>query len=75
MPNEWQLIETAPRDGNFILIGWFMYPGQYHIESAFWHSTEKAWCGNSTFFSKDPHAQPTHWMSQPEPPEPIENGG
>jgi len=39
--SEWQLIETAPRDGAHILIGWFYLPGQYSIHTAMWHQTEK----------------------------------
>jgi len=71
--SEWQLIETAPRDGTTILIGWFYLPGQYSIHTAMWHQTEKAWCGVHTLFTRDPGNQPTHWMPLPSPPPPIDS--
>lgn len=64
----WRPIETAPRDGTYILIGWFEFEGQNSMEVAFWHGTLGAWCQTSKAFTSDPNWQPTHWMPLPSPP-------
>lgn len=69
-PTEWLDIETAPKDGTYILIGWFDLPGQRDMHVAFWHSMIGAWCQSHSHFTTDPNWQPTHWMPLPEPPEP-----
>lgn len=65
----WQPIETAPNDGTYVLIGWFEFPGQRHMEVAFWHGTHKAWCQSHGLFTTDPNWQPTHWRPLPSPPD------
>ena len=70
---EWQPIETAPKDGTWILgyhpkewpiICWYMVcitdPMGNHYEHEAWHRMNGA--GVSMFNS------PTHWMPLPEPP-------
>lgn len=69
--NSWQPIETAPKDGTWILIGWFLLAGQYHIAYAFWHSTIGAWCETHEHFTTNPSQQPTHWMPRPPAPAPT----
>lgn len=69
--NEWHLIETAPRDGTQVIIGWFELPGQDSVAIAGWHKTKKAWCNTWMAFSSDPNYQPTHWMPRPKRPEPV----
>ena len=55
---EWQLIETAPKDGTIVLV-WAKHSGRiidfYNIDHQGWHS----------FL---PRLQPTHWVSLPESP-------
>ncbi len=67
--SEWQPIETAPKDGTDVLIGWFELPGQKSMTIVFWHSFRKAWCNTWTLFSANAVSQPTHWMPLPEPPQ------
>jgi hypothetical protein len=64
----WRLVETAPKDGTWILLGWFELSGQTMREVAFWHSTKKVWCQTHRAFGKEIYQQPTHWMPLPEPP-------
>jgi hypothetical protein len=57
--SEWQPIETAPKDGTFILVYGY---GDYH--HAFWLDQ-----GNGFWFSIDDSlVDPTHWMPLPSPP-------
>ncbi len=59
MSNEWQPIETAPKDGTHILV----YRPEYSndvIGIDFWR--RKCWWLSSS------DSQPTHWMPLPEPP-------
>lgn len=65
---EWKGIETAPRDGTRVLIGWFELSGQDSMTVAFWHSSRKSWCNTWMGFSADPRDQPTHWMPLPAAP-------
>src|SRR5687767_272462 len=64
---KWQPIETAPKDGKEILIGWFGYfEPSMHV--AFWHGRLSCWCQTHQAFTTDKNWQPTHWMPLPEPP-------
>lgn len=59
---EWQPIETAPKDGTFILVA---VPGDVktHIMLVWWVD---GWCFDMT---KTPiTGTPTHWQPLPKPP-------
>lgn len=72
--NQWQPIETAPKDGTEIIL---YFPSLVHsIQIANWHHAEYFTNGKKTFEScrwtigsilGDP-PEPTHWMFLPEPP-------
>ena len=61
---DWQLIETAPRDGTAVLV--YLYGGQ--IDIATWtiahRQSKPMWID---YFYKD-CCVPTHWMPLPEGP-------
>jgi len=70
---EWQPIETAPKDGSWVLL-YLRHPWS-EIEKAFWYNAWQNWqttipeeggefCGIGA-------AVPTHWMELPEPPEEL----
>jgi hypothetical protein len=68
---EWQPIETALKDGTWVVIGWFEFPGQHHYTRAFWHTHKGGrWCDTHTEWSGRPHQTgPTHWRpDRPSPP-------
>jgi len=60
--NGWQPIETAPKDGTFILVA---VPGEVaiHIMLVWWLD---GWCLDMT--NTPIVGNPTHWMPLPEPP-------
>ena len=75
--HKWQPIETAPKDGTRILIGWFVgADGQdisdyKYITASKWEPTE--WEPGGTWRSVDTSVEggsvdfiPTHWMHCPE---------
>ncbi len=73
----WKLIESAPKDGTQILLGWprrhgpasgiVMLGAWLNIEYADISNPEGWWAWNKQLgFSKVGHM--THWMSLPEPP-------
>ena len=55
----WQPIETAPKDGEHILLGIHLERLVY-AQSSFWLSGK--WAGWD-------YRKPTHWMPLPNPPE------
>jgi hypothetical protein len=76
--NNWNPIETAPKDGTVIL-GYF--PGfKKSVRETHWIESETReygkitrsyaewYTGAMTGFSSAPEPQPTHWMPIPEPP-------
>lgn len=71
--SEWQPIETAPKDGEKILLGYFPEPAYdgaivgESCEVAFWHGTHKKWCSR-TLLNAEGYFSPTHWMPLPRPP-------
>lgn len=65
----WQPIETAPKDGRWILLGWFELPGQKGVQSAFWNNFKDTWCGAYVVFNNKGYPVPTHWMPISDPPE------
>jgi len=67
MSDDWHPIETAPKDGTYILLGWFLDGGGGPPEVAFWDSTRKTWC-SSRLLKAEGYFSPTHWMPLPERP-------
>ena len=61
--SDWQLIETAPRDGTEFLA----WDGSgYHV--VYSHEFELS-NGNHAWFNGDVYVKPTHWQPLPDPPE------
>ena len=59
--SEWQPIETAPEEGEFLV---YMPEGEPKIQTGVWHPNVKV-IGNHFLFDMWPA---THWMPLPEPP-------
>ena len=69
LASQWQPIETAPRDGTEILLGYFLEAGGGGRPSvAFWHDIHKKWCGNEGLLNAEGYFSPTHWQPLPIPP-------
>lgn len=68
---EWQPIETAPKDGRRIILG---YAGSYSEEGYWLSDPSKNYWGETGWFATDENvlshhpSNPTHWMPLPEPP-------
>lgn len=68
----WQPIETAPRDGVFILLG---YAGSHTSEGRWVGDPSRNHWGETGWFETDEDvlcehpSEPTHWMPIPQPPE------
>jgi len=64
---EWQPIETAPKDGTYVLVtdGKEVYRSYY--EDIYPEDNRPQWFDNS-YYSFDPGEIPTHWMPLPKPP-------
>ena len=63
--SKWQPIETAPKDGTWILL----YDEQDVIEVGWWESFDCPGGGAMIGWCVDRVTHPTHWMPLPEPPE------
>ena len=68
--SEWQPIETAPRDGTWVLVcgnGWAVTTAWYAMNER----VGKAYWKADTEWDDDYLADrlPTHWMPLPEPPQ------
>lgn len=75
--SEWQLIDTAPKDGSEVCLGVFLSWGEqskerdnpligngfYHTGAWFWKNG--VWRNRLAQYLH----KPTHWMPMPEPPE------
>lgn len=84
MTNNWQPIETGPKDGKTVLLGfhnksgnWRTFRGQWvtreYIDEYFEYpeDTEPCWMETSVNCEDDNNmwfSDPTHWMSLPEAP-------
>lgn len=71
---QWQLIETAPKDGRLILVsgrGWGAF-GNWHVDR--WY-TQWAWQGARPLVDGKRSVDPTHWMPLPEPPGLLSRAG
>jgi len=67
--NEWQAIETAPKDGSWFLAFWPVHSreDQIRVTSYEWAIND----GLGAFLDADDWCdwtQPTHWMTLPAPP-------
>jgi len=63
MMSEWQSIDTAPKNGNHILV----IDNEGLIDRCFWHQYRDSGCWEN--FSMDFELlNLTHWMPLPEPP-------
>ncbi len=58
-PDKWQTMETAPRDGTYIFVG-FRSPDGY------WNCDMTRWDGDGWWQHRQ--RNPTHWMPLPPPP-------
>lgn len=71
-PSPWRPIESAPKDGTPVLVGWNAggwEPSKCHCEDGVWgHLTHEM-----GFLPCDP--QPTHWLPLPPPPAMNQEGG
>ena len=71
--SEWQPIETAPKDGEEVLL-WLGAPW-CRVEKALWFNPWKAWVTEAPGDGADTERYgigslvPTHWMPLPQPPE------
>ena len=62
--HQWQPIETAPKDGGYIILAW---PSESMIAKWLDNATWQGWSVPSLILK--PAGNPTHWMPLPEPPE------
>ncbi len=69
----WQLIETAPKDGSYILLagdsGYINTP--LRVEVCHWdaqYRPRQPWVNYARDSFLDSGSEPTHWMPLPEPP-------
>jgi hypothetical protein len=69
----WQLIETAPRDGTVVLLGYAPHPrmvGSRRVYEGCWHEAQSTCTSVNGFLL---HSGATHWM--PLPAAPKQEGG
>ena len=59
--DEWQPIETAPENGEFLV---YLPNERMKVQSVLWHPNVKI-IGSQFAFDT---SKPTHWMPLPEPP-------
>ena len=72
--SEWQPIETAPKDGSEVLVGWLAKPGRHKG----WISRVRKWredIGWKQDVWRVYETEPTQWMPLPEPPSTVLSGG
>lgn len=68
---DWQLIETAPKDGTVVLFTYWgadadpRFHGSMPVVSGYWSMLSEDWYSP---FSSTGRLRPTHWMPLPEPP-------
>ena len=67
----WRPIESAPRDGEEILLAELCNNGEWERGQAYWCVRENKWYEQNTHYT-DFHDRswdtPTHWMPLPQPP-------
>lgn len=60
---KWLPIESAPKDGTWIVGGFFHFPGEHGYHQMFWNSLRGFWCDTHTQWSGKPHQSgPSHWI-------------
>ena len=64
--SKWQPIETAPKDGEFILVGWDNLPDYEDLRIAITFWIDEPFV-NGTGWS-GVFKEPTHWRPLPKPP-------
>lgn len=72
---QWLPIETAPKDGSVILLGYLPHPrigGDRRVHEGRWHAEQGTWTSVNGFLL---HADATHYMPLPPPPTPAGEGG
>lgn len=65
----WKPIETAPKDGTIVLLGWdddchIPSVGCFNVNKGLWYC-DRQWRWEDGHMKECP---PTHWMPLPEPP-------
>lgn len=66
---KWQTIESAPKDGTVILLGYFQEGGGGgNPLVAYWHRQKRQWCASHDAYAAEGHFAPSHWMNLPPPP-------
>lgn len=64
--SEWQLIETAPKDGTMVLLWWPFWRKDRAVVGKFGFEGIRQWFASEALEGDgDP---PTHWMPLPDPP-------
>lgn len=67
MTEKWQPIETAPRDGENILLWSPVWEMSFGVQIGYW---DERWNFAEMFLDPDDdEGQPTHWLSLPTPPQ------
>jgi hypothetical protein len=70
--SEWQPIETAPKDGTYILVAWTEWPIQLVTRFTHYHNLDSGDVTIYPGFWQSPAGgalkTPTHWMPLPDPP-------
>jgi hypothetical protein len=71
--NDWQPIETAPKDGRTIYLAWS--PGDWTLGEGFWRGDKWVACAKfyrpgflNPFELREYYPEPTHWARLPVPP-------
>ena len=76
MGSEWLPIESAPKDGTHILLGYFLEAGGGGPPVvAFWHGTKQKWCTLRELLNAEGYFSPTHWMPLPPSPAGAKDNG
>lgn len=63
---DWQIIETAPKDGTRILAS--QGPGDSYPDIVEWVDWKPGWYNGDITYESDVF---THWMPLPDPPQPV----
>lgn len=68
VPDGWQDISTAPRDGTHIIVFRPVYDGQYIPQVGVDYFKKWSAEPNGSWMKSRADCQPTHWMPFPQPP-------
>jgi hypothetical protein len=73
--NDWQPIETAPKDGSIIML-YGEYMNTYNCAGkvfsfGYYFFSQKQWMCYPSHNEATDHIEPTHWQPLPEPPEDV----